>query len=135
MKKAFYQTVARTLSLSPCDIAEIGGWRDDSFARRIMRGSANFPQDVKSALLDLQGDVDAIADILVSQCLDGYECGIFVFKTNKQLRDNFPNLPCRGDANGGFVGVYNVAAIKAKDILLRKYGIKVDILFFHIQTN
>lgn len=125
-RDALYATLAHNLGLSSRELAEIGGF-SDRFARDLLAGRRPFPQDVKDALLDIQDDIDVLADSIEADVEDG-QGAIWVFRTNADLRAQFPTMPARGNAAGGFVGPLGIAAMTAWDAL-RERGIDVDILF------
>lgn len=117
--------MASHLGLSSDEIAEIGGF-SETFARDLLAGLRLFPEDVRLALLDIQDDIDVIADHLVARAEEG-EAAICMFRTNQQLRDQ-TNIPGRGQAAGGFLGPYRIAALTAWDSL-QQAGIEVQLLF------
>lgn len=125
---ALYATLTANLGLSARDLAEIGGF-SDRFARDLLAGRRPFPKDVAEALLDIQDDIDVMADAIEESVRDG-DGAIFVFRTNAELRQLFPQWPGRGKALGGFVGPHRIAALTAWDSL-KNDGIYVDILFAH----
>jgi hypothetical protein len=127
MRDALYATLAHNLGLSSGDLAEIGGF-SDRFARDLLAGRRPFPEDVQQALLDIQDDIDVLADSMEGDVEDGVQAAILVFRTNADLRKGFPAWPGRGKAAGGFVGPMGIAALTAWDSL-RRNGIDVDILF------
>lgn len=126
-RDALYSTLAHTLGLSSKDLAEIGGF-SDRFARDLLAGRRPFPEDVKQALLDIQDDIDVLADSMEGDIEDGMQAAIYVFRSNQELRKGFPAWPGRGKASGGFVGPMGIAAMTAWSAL-RDRGIDVDIIF------
>lgn len=126
-RDALYSTLAHNLGLSSKDLAEIGGF-SDRFARDLLAGRRPFPKDVQDALLDIQDDIDVLADSMEGDVEDGVQAAIWVFRSNEELRAGFPAWPGRGKAAGGFVGPMGIAAMTAWDSL-RERGIDVDILF------
>ncbi len=130
---ALYATLTSNLGLSSRDLAEIGGF-SDRFSRDLLAGRRPFPRDVQEALLDIQDDIDVMADAIEEDVLDGAGA-IFVFRTNNELRELFPAWPGRGKALGGFVGPHRIAALTAWDAV-QNMGIDIDILFHPaIQTD
>ena len=125
-RDALYATLTANLGLSARDLAEIGGF-SDRFARDLLAGRRPFPADVREALLDVQDDIDVMTDEIEADVREGAGA-IYVFRTNAELRDLFPQWPGRGHAPGGFVGPHRIAALTAWDAL-RDSGIDVDILF------
>lgn len=128
MTDARYAVLTGALGLSVNDLAEIGGF-SDRFARDLVAGRRPFPQDVKDALDDLDDDNDVIVDEIVADVQEGAGA-IWIFRTNAELRQYFPDWPGRGKAAGGFVGPHRIAALAAADILSDDFGIDADLLFF-----
>ena len=126
MRNALPAVLAANLGLSSRELAEVGGF-SDRFARDLLKGARPFPKDVYDALIDIQDDIDVITDSIEADVRDGAGA-IFVFKTNDQLRQGFPQWPGRGEAAGGFVGPHRIAALAAWEAL-NVDGIDVDILF------
>ena len=124
---ARYATLAASLGLSSRDIAEIGGF-SDRFARDLVGGRRPFPQDVKDALDALDDDSDVIIDKIITDIQEGAGA-IWVFRSNSELRQHFPDWPGRGSASGGFVGPHRIAALAAADQLSSE-GVDVDLIFY-----
>ena len=127
MNDARYATLTGALGLTANDLAEIGGF-SKRFARDLVAGRRPFPQDVKSALLEIQADIDALAETIEAD-VDADFGVIYMFGTTGELRQKLPGIPGRGKAMGGFIGPFRIAAITAFDAL-RDCGIEVDIVFF-----
>lgn len=127
MRDALYATLAHNLGLSSRELAEVGGF-SDRFARDLLAGKRPVPKDVQDALLLIQDDIDVLTDSLEADVQEG-EGAIWIFRTNADLRENFPAMPGRGHASGGFIGPFRIAALTAWDAL-RDQGIDVDLLFF-----
>jgi hypothetical protein len=132
-RNALYASLTRTLGLSARDLADLGGYKSDRYPRDLLKGLRPFPQDIQNALLDIQEDVEVITDTLVLQVEEG-DGAIFVFGTNAELRENFPEWPGRGKAAGGFAGPHRIAALTAREIL-KERGIDVDILFYETEVE
>lgn len=124
---ARYATLAASLGLSSRDIAEIGGF-SDRFARDLVGGRRPFPQDVKDALDALDDDSDVIIDEIIADIQEGAGA-IWVFRSNSELRQHFPDWPGRGSASGGVVGPHRIAALAAADQLSSE-GVDVDLIFY-----
>lgn len=127
MTNARYAALTGALGLSVNDLAEIGGF-SDRFARDLVAGRRPFPTDVMAALDDLDDDSDVIVAEIIADVQEGAGA-IWVFRTNAELRQHFPDWPGRGCAKGGFVGPHRIAALAAADQLAAE-GIDVDLLFF-----
>lgn len=127
MTDARYAALTGALGLTTRDLAEIGGF-SDRFARDLVAGRRPFPQDIKNALDDLDDDSDVIVDEIVADVQEGAG-GIWIFRSNQELRQHFPDWPGRGQAAGGFVGPHRIAALTAADILDGQ-GVEVDLIFF-----
>lgn len=125
-RNALYATLAHSMGLSSKELAEIGGF-SERFARDLLAGRRPFPADVQMALLDIQDDVDVLTDIIEADVNEGMAV-ILVFTTNDDLRANFPAIPGRGQARGGFVGPFRIAALTAWEALQGR-GIDVDLIF------
>lgn len=112
MIDAYPATLASSLGLRSKDLAEIGGF-SDRYARDVLAGRAGLHIDVVEALELLQDDVEVIADKMEAMIEEGRISEIEVFRTNEQLREQFPQWPVRGKSGGGFVGPHRIAAIEA----------------------
>ncbi len=106
MNSAYYLTLASYLGLRSADLAEIGGF-SDRYARDLLKGNANFHDDLIEALELIQDDIEVIVDVLDDADV------IVVYRTNAELRQHFPEWPGRGKAEGGFIGPHRIAAIMA----------------------
>lgn len=126
MHDAYYPTLCAYLGLSTNDLAEIGGF-SDRFARDLVNGRANWPEDLRAALDLLKDDVDVMVDAMVAD-IEAGSSAIFVYRRNDDLRRNFTEWPARGHATGGFVGPHMVAAMCACD-MADEDGIEVALLF------
>lgn len=126
MRDALYATLANNLGLSSRELAEIGGF-SDRFARDLLAGRKPFPADVQQALLDIQDDIDVLTDSIEADVDEGQGV-IWMFGTNEELRLHLTSIPGRGEAAGGFIGPFRIAALTAWDAL-KERGIDVDIIF------
>lgn len=131
MTDARYAALTGALGLSVNDVAEIGGF-SDRFARDIVAGRRPFPQDIRDALDDLNDDGDTLVDEIIADIQEG-SAAIWIFRSNNELRQHFPDWPRRGHAKGGFVGPHRIAALAAAD-QLSSDGIDVDLIFFDPKT-
>lgn len=127
MTDARYAALTGALGLSVNDLAEIGGFTD-RFARDLVSGRRPFPADVRQALDDLDDDSDVMVDGIIADVQSGAGA-IWIFRSNAELRQHFPDWPGRGCASGGFVGPHRIAALTAADQLISE-GIDVDLRFF-----
>lgn len=125
MRNAIDATLAANLGLNSRELAEIGGF-SDRFARDLLAVRRPFPSDVREALLDVQEDIEVLADALEEDVREGGAM-IFMYGDNAALRKARPDIPGRGKAAGGFIGPYRIAALTAWDAL-RENGVDVDIL-------
>lgn len=129
-RDALYAVLAHNLGLSSREMAEVGGF-SDRFARDLLAGNRPVPKDVQTALLEIQDDIDVLADSIEADVNEGQGV-IWIFRTNTDLRAKFPQMPGRGQAAGGFIGPYRIAALTAWDAL-RDGGVDVDLLFAQIE--
>lgn len=127
MTDARYAAMTGALGLTVNDLAEIGGF-SDRFARDLVSGRKPFPTDVQQALDDLDNDSDVIVDEIIANVQEGAGA-IWIFRSNSDLRQHFPEWPGRGHAKGGFIGPHRIAALAAADALA-DLGIETEILFF-----
>lgn len=127
MTDARFAALTGALGLTVNDLAEIGGF-SDRFARDLVSGRRPFPNDVRKALDDLDDDSDILVDEIIADVQEGAGA-IWVFRSNAELRQHFPDWPGRGHAKGGFVGPHRIAALAAAD-QLNEDGVEVDLLFF-----
>ena len=125
---ARYAALTGALGLSVKDLAEIGGF-SDRFARDLVAGRRPFPHYVKDALDDLDDDSDVLVEEVIADVQEGAGA-IWVFRSNDELRQHFPDWPGRGEAKGGFAGPHRIAALAAADQLAAD-GIDVDLMFFN----
>lgn len=127
MTDARYAALTGALGLTVNDLAEIGGF-SDRFARDLVGGRRPFPQDVKDALDALDDDSDVLVDEIIADVQEGAGA-IWVFRSNSELRQHFPDWLGRGSASGGFVGPHRIAALTAADQLSSE-GVDVDLIFY-----
>lgn len=127
MTDARYAALTGALGLSVNDLAEIGGF-SDRFARDLVAGRRPFPEDVRNALDDLDDDTDTMVDEIIADVQEGAGA-VWIFRSNSELRQHFPDWPGRGEAKGGFVGPHRIAALTAAD-QLGADGVDVDLIFF-----
>jgi len=127
MTDARYAALTGALGLSVNDLAEIGGF-SDRFARDLVAGRRPFPADVKDALDDLDDDSLVLVDEIIADVQEGAGA-VWVFRSNADLRQHFPDWPGRGKAGGGFVGPHRIAALAAAEQLSAE-GIDVDLIFY-----
>lgn len=118
---------AAALGLSSADLADLGGF-SDRFSRDLLAGRRPFPQDVRVALEELQGDIAAIADWIVMDMQEAPTKRLPVYHTNAALRDEGPALPGRGAAAGGFAVIWAAAVVVAVE-RLRAAGHEVEVHF------
>lgn len=130
---AYCHTLCYALGLRSRDVAEIGGF-SERFARDLVNGRRNWPDDMKQLLRDIDDDIDVIADVLVDTYKDEETATLVVFRKTKTLRNHFPDWPGRGAAKGGFSGPHSVAVMTAFDVLTEK-GVDVSVRFFEEVVN
>lgn len=129
---ALYPTLALNLGLGTAELAEIAGVSVDE-AIRLLRGETPFPASLQQALLDLQDDIDVLGDVIEADVQDGHGA-IWMYRDTEELRRRRPDIPGRGNAGGGFIGPYRIAALTAFDSL-KENGIDVDIVFIDTVTS
>ena len=119
MKSAFPVILTARLNLKPRDIAEIGGF-SLRFAQALTAGKVAFPQDVITALEQIDEDLDDMQRHILSKYLND-PTYLYIFHTNEELRENFPDWPGRGASGGPFVGPHRIATYYAWVELKEQY--------------